>query len=420
MTAALALCVVLLGTVSFRTEIGVGADYTTQRYTVGIYDTLNWDWREEDTLNIETEGRTGLTLRLGVEGPGRRFDAVNAAGFSTRSARNALGLWYEQELGPALSLRAGNDAELRHYHAWFPALADTLYGGRDYWSNNSRLELRYRPTERLRLNATEAVEFLRYAEPDSYHYNYHLNRARLTGWWEAGLFTTVGFGTGWTRRWSPQDRSRDYDDIHGQAGLEHIFEAGFRAGLDNELRRRAYRGAGFSYWEDALTLSAGASAGAFEIELENEANWLMYDTVSPVYPSLFENGLRLSFDLPLADGVRFRAGPGLDIGVGIHERGDEDYRELSLRAALDIFGTDRLWLSLEDRVGLRRYPYADTTWQTDYAFNELSLFGSWTALRGRAGELRVEAMASVSPEWHARATDNFALAIYSLDLKYGF
>lgn len=419
MTAAALL---LLGSLTLRTELGIGADYTTQRYQVGSWDTLNQGWQEADTLNVETEGRAGLTFRLGYREGGHRLDASNTAGASTRSVRDRLNLWYEREFLPALSLRAGNEAELRHYHDWFPKLADTLYRGRDYWSNASRVELRLRPADRLRLTASESFELLRYAEPDSYYYDYHLNRARLSGWWEPGLFTTANFGTGWNRRRAGTDPERDYDEYELRAGLEHLFERGFQLGGGSETRRREYRaGRWSSGWEQALSLSAGRSFGRVGLELENEARWSAYDSSTAVYPSLFENRLGLAVELAAGTGTRLRAGPWLETGTGIAGHREDDYRELSVLAGLDVFGSDRFWLSLEDRLGLRQYPNADTTWQTaQYSFNELSLFGNWTVLRGRAGELRLEAMASVTPEWHARASDDFLLAIYSLDIKYGF
>jgi hypothetical protein len=414
------LLAALAGAMSLRTEVGIGGDYTTQRYKVVGYDTLNWNWLEEDTLDIETEGRTSLAFRFALDGAAGRFSADNAASVSTRSARDGLSLWYERALGPALNLRAGNDAELRHYHRWFPGLADTLYGGRSHWSNSSRLELRLRAGDALRLTLTDGFELLRYAEPDSWYSDYQLNRARLAGWWEPGLLTTVDFGGGWSWRRADRDAGRDYDEYAVEAGLEQQFDGGLRLGGEGEHRQRRYRTAFRSSRQEAVTATAGLGLGSAGLALENESRWTVYDSAVPGYASLFENGLRLTFELAVRPEFILRAGPRADLGVGLAAPGEDDYRELSVAAGLDAFRADRFWLSFEDRLGRRSYPHADTAWQSDYTFNELSLFANWTALRGRSGELRLEAMASVTPEWHARRTDDLALAVIALDLKYGF
>ncbi|MFO7675108.1 MAG: hypothetical protein R6X12_02150 [bacterium] len=412
------LLLFLAGALSFSTEAGIGADYTTQRYAVANYDTVNWNWLEEDTLDVESEGRAGLAFRLALDTASTRFDANNAASVSTRSVRDVLGLGLEQALGPTLVLRAGNDADLRHYHRWLPALSETLYGGRDYWSNSTRLELRWRPVPYARLALSDGFDLVRYARPDSWYHDYAVNRARLTGRWEPGLFTGADVAGVWSRRRAGQDPDRDYDDWSAQAGLEHRLEGGLRLGGDGEFRRREYRGSLAAYRERAVTATAGMDLGAGSVELAEEARWTVYDSATPVYTSLFENGARLTFDFPIGTVLTLRGGPRVDLGVGLDGPGDEDYRELSLAAGVDLYRVERLWLSVEDRFGLRRYPHADTAWQSDYRFNELSLFGSWTALSGRQGELRVEAMASVTPEWHSRRSDNIALGVYSIELKY--
>jgi hypothetical protein len=37
---------------------------------------------------------------------------------------------------------------------------------------------------------------------------------------------------------------------------------------------------------------------------------------------------------------------------------------------------------------------------------------------GPAGSLNLEGFATIAPEWHALAADNFATHIYSLELSY--
>ena len=410
-----------LGVLTLSNEFGLGGDYTTQAYRVyGEYDTLTYEWEEEDTLDVETEARGSWLLRAGVGGDAATLDVNNTVSFSTRSVRDYLSLWYEQQLGELFEVRATNDAEVRHYHDWFPGAADTLYGGRDYWSNNGRFELRAQPTEVVRIVLSDAVELLRYAEPDSYSYDYTVNRVRLSGSLEPAMFTTVDLEADWSRRWARLADSRDYDEYGLRAGVDHMFDGGLDLTATGDLTRRGYEGRAYSYWETGLSATAGYDFTGFGFDIEEEANWTRYDSVTTVYTSLFENSFELTANVTPVPELSVRFGPRYDVGRSLGTPGDDDYRELSGVAAIDYFSTDRVWVSGEDRFGWRRYPYADTSYQSNYAFNEFSLFLNWTVISGAAGELRLEAMASVSPEWHARRSDNFTLAVYSAELKYGF
>jgi hypothetical protein len=49
------LLLAALGVLTFSNELGLGGDYTTQAYRIyGEYDTLTYEWEEEDTLDVET------------------------------------------------------------------------------------------------------------------------------------------------------------------------------------------------------------------------------------------------------------------------------------------------------------------------------------------------------------------------------
>ncbi len=415
------LLLVILGVFTFSNELGLGGDYTTQAYrTFGAYDTLTYEWEEEDTLDVETEARGSWVLRAGVDGDAVMLDVNNTVSLSTRSARDYLSLWYEQQLGEVFEVRATNDAEVRHYHDWFPGVADTFYTGKDYWSNNSRLELRARPTEVVRIVLSDAVELLRYAEPDSYSYDYTVNRVRLRGSVEPAMFTTIDLEAEWSHRWARVADGRDYDEYGLRAGVDHMFDGGLDLGATGDLARRGYDGRAYSYRETGLSATAGYDFTGFGFDIEEDASWTWYDSTTAVYTSLFENSIELTANVTPVPELSVRLGPRYDAGRSLGTPGDDDYRELSGVAAIDYFSMDRVWVSVEDRLGWRRYPYADTSYQSNYAFNELSLFLNWTAISGSAGELRLEAMASISPEWHARQSDDFALAVYSAELKYGF
>jgi len=80
---------------------------------------------------------------------------------------------------------------------------------------------------------------------------------------------------------------------------------------------------------------------------------------------------------------------------------------------------DRLWLSVEDRLGRRRYPLADSSFQSNYVFNEFNLMVNWTIIKTGRGGLSINGMASISPEWHSDKSSDLATRIFTIELKYG-
>jgi hypothetical protein len=107
------------------------------------------------------------------------------------------------------------------------------------------------------------------------------------------------------------------------------------------------------------------------------------------------------------------------LGRSLPQPTDQDFREPSLAVGFDLFLVNRLWLSLEDRIGRRRYLLADSGYQSDYAFNELNLNLNWTVFSRPGSTLSMSAMATISPEWYAVETDDFTTRIFTFELKYG-
>jgi hypothetical protein len=271
----------------------------------------------------------------------------------------------------------------------------------------------------MTISVSDAVELLAYAEPDSYNYNYAVNRLRADFTKELGMFGSVDGEYGWARRWAAASDGRDYSEHTGRAGFDYYGEAGFSVGIANDVTRRDYSGVPYSFWEEEFSIAAGHSFGSLGLNLANESGWTWYDSTGEVYTNLFENSTELSVELQPMLELTLRLGPQYALGRGLAGPGDDDYHEYSLCAGVDYFILDRLWLSVEDRIGRRTYPAADTTYQSNYVFNELTAFFNWTLLSGPAGKLGLEGMVNVSPEWHARQTDNFSLGVYSLEVKYG-
>jgi hypothetical protein len=416
------LLIILPGALlTFNPEFGLGADYSSQRYrAISGFDTLNYEWTEDDTTDIETEGRGFVDLDLGCEAGRLRLDINNTTSLSTLSARDLLGLRAEFGLLPGLRIDFTDDAEARWYHGWFPAVLDSSWSGEDYFNNRAGLEVEYEPIDRLELTAGDRLELMRYASPDSYSYDFLLNRLELGARVGLGDFSSFDVEYGWAQRDAEVLVERDYVEHAIDVGLDLYPGSGFSFGLGNELARRTYGTAAGSGTEERACVRAGWDFGTLALEVADDASWTWYDSVTAVYANVLENSLRPSFEVRPGDELALRFGPRWDFGRGLAGPGENDYVELSVVGGLDFFRLGRFWTTVEDRVGWRRYPNADTTWQSNYAFNEFSLFLSWTVLPVAARGLMLEGMASVTPEWHADRSDDLSIALFSLELKYGF
>jgi len=412
-----AFLLALLAGLGFESSVSLGGDYTIQNYKTGGYDTINYEWREQDTLDRETEGRGALMVGMDLDQAGVRLDLTNTAAFSTRSVRDQATIALEENPLTWLGLGLDGDFEFRKYHSLFPRLADTGYS-EDYLTGSGRAEVELRPLAGTEITLANRLETQRYAEPDSYSYNYVLNRASAGIDQELGALASFDATYAWTRRWVAEVADRNYQGLELDAGLSSYLESGWQFGLRNTLGRRRYPTPEHSYWEEGLSANVGRDFTGVALELANDAAWTWYDSTTAVSTDLFENSTRLEFSVQVLGDLTVRAGPRVDFGRNPQGPSADDYRELSFAAGIDYFKLDKVWLTIDDRIGRRAYPNADSAFQSSYTFNEWSLLGNWTVLTSPAGELRLEASASVTPEWHTDSFDDFMMRSYSLELKY--
>lgn len=410
------LLLALLSALTLRQEVGVAGDYTNQTYGIIDPDTLrNPD--EWDTLDIETEARGFWNLDLDLDAGPTRFFAGNDFTLSTGSVREALALAFSRDLLPNLEIEIRNDAELSYYHRALPQLADTGFQS-DYWSNTSNLALDFDVTPTLALSASDQFQLFHYPQPDSYSFDHRLNRVRAGLRQELGGVSSLGLEYDWTRRWAVDDQN--YAEQGLDADFQWYFDAGPSLVLENSVVRRGYASAGRSYWEEAPGLRFDLDLSpAFDVSLEDEARWTWYDSPTSVYTNLIENSTRLDIEWRATPDLSLRVGPQYDLGRGLPAATSDDYREVSATIGIDYMRMDRLWLSVEDRLGQRRYPLADSSFQSNYVFNEFSLMANWTILKTAGGGLFLNTMVSIWPEWHTDRSSDLATRIFSLELKYG-
>lgn len=412
------MMLVLLGLFTALTtsnEFRLGADYSNQTYGVVNLDTLRYP-EEKDTTDFETEGRASWDFGLDLESGPTGFRADNDLNLSTRSVRDALRLDFETELAPGLTLDAADAAEARFYHKALPQLADTGYS-KNHLSNSTDLKLNYAVSEAVSVFVSNQVQFYHYPEPDSYNYDYLLNRARAGTRVDLGDISGLDLGYGWSRRWAGDQR---YWEHSVEAGLDWYFDAGPHAELTADGIRRVYPEKYRTYWEfdPALRLDVDLG-GKVSLSLDDESRFNWYDSTGSVYTNMFENSLRPVVEYRPVSELSLRLGPQFETGRSLPAPTEDDFREISILAGFDLMKADRLWLSVEDRVGVRRYPLADSSFQSDYLFNELTAFASWTIVKAGPARFSLDAMVSISPEWHSDAASNLASRIYSVELKYG-
>ena len=416
MVASSLTILLLIGAARFGTELGLGADYSSQQYWPSLYDTLE-PGSQSDTVNVETEARGSLSLSLDISPEaGRGFEARNYLGFSTRSLRDRLELAFRGDIASWLGLQVADETEFKVYHSLVPT-ADTLYST-DHVANSGRLQLDVRPGEALTFSVWDRVQLYHYPEPDSYTYDYSLNELGLGVRRQFGLISEADADYTWSRRYAG-DQSYTGHDL--DVGLDWYSDAGPVIGLSGDLSRRSYAAREWSYLELGPGISFnGDFTDYLSLDFSNESRWTWHDSASSVHRDVFANTARLSLDARLGSNLTLHAGPQHELERGLPKPNNDDYRELAFVSGLDLLVARRLWLSFEDRLGRRRYPLADSSLQTNYAFNEVNIFLDWTVLSGRAGSIVLDGMVSISPEWHARQTDNFSTRIYTLELKYRF
>jgi hypothetical protein len=428
------LVTALVSAASLKSELGLGGDYTNQHYTALALDTL---LQTQDTLTFDTEGRGLLNLSLNLNSPHTQLDATNGLSLSTRSIHDLLNLELEQELLRPLKLQGDYTGEMRYYHNALPLLSDTSFRN-DYLDQAGWLTLKYVLADRLDLAAGTGLEYLHYPQPDSFSSDYLMGRMRASGSFDLGELSSLDANYEWSRRWTPATSmtatdSQDYQNHDLRLSANSYLGANWRLLLDNGLSRRTYLAPGRSYWEEnpAVTLAWDLS-DKFTLELANDTRLTWYDTVTLVYRNQFLSALKPSLEFKPALEWALRCGPQWDFPAaplvrriipGTSQRfplTSDDYVESALWAGLEYLKSSKLWISLEDRLGRRRYPLADSSYQSDYRFNDLSFTVDWTVVPTPGGGLALEASASVTPEWHDEPTDNTTTNTFTFDLKYGF
>jgi len=93
----------------------------------------------------------------------------------------------------------------------------------------------------------------------------------------------------------------------------------------------------------------------------------------------------------------------------------EAYFESATVISFEYFTLSSLMMNLENQFGLRDYD-VENSFQTDYAFNRLSLFSTMRI----AGNVKFDIIGSIEWEWHDQQFDNNTFYLLNSSLSYGF
>ncbi|MEO0068098.1 MAG: hypothetical protein ABIK23_03075 [candidate division WOR-3 bacterium] len=396
-----------------RNDAGIGGDYSTQRYT--ITDTIT-----KDTTSPGAELRTFWTIYLNNDKPARNLQSENAISISNVSIHDRFHFGFSTELNPKIRLQATADGELRYYHHYLPLLGDTLQRN-SYFNNNLKLGVGSRFLNNLTVTIQENIELHHYLSSDTFTYNYFINRAGVIANLNIGELSLITLNYNYNRLWAQNQSEQNYAENKFNLDLDNYLGTDLHLTFSDYFTRRSYANRLRSYWEVEPQFSCGWDfSPQIGLKVDENLRLTWFDETTAVYQNQAENRIGLGLEFRPGSILTFSLGPQFDVSRSLAHPTDQDYRELALYLGADLFKSDWVWLSIEDRFGERRYLFSDSGFQSDYRFNEFSLFGNWKIIPTSRGGFNLEVMVSIAPEWHQEAVDNLAATYCLLELKYSW
>ncbi len=404
---------------SFTTEnnLGLSAYHINQRYTIA--DTTTRDTQDTDT-EIQTFWNFRLTQPrqeqiLSSAEPHHGLELNNSLYLTTTSLRNRLNINFTTRPWSILQLRTGYDGEIRYYHQLFPSLRDTFHLN-PYLNNNLNLDLNLTPLSRVTIHPGATVELQHYLPPDSTAANYQLYRSRLGLKLATAGLSLIQFNTGYNLLHTAND-SQQYSEWTATAGFDGYADWGGRLTIDNNFARRLYRTRTRSYRELQPAVTVGWDGTSnFGVTVEDQLRLTWYDETTAVYQNLVENRVTMELEFRPNNTVTLRTGPHWETSRSLPAATSQDYQEPALNLGVDLFLPEKLWLTIEDRLGKRSYLSLDSGFGSSYRFNEINLLLNWQVLKG----ITLTGTVNIAPEWHTESIDNLAALTYFLELRYTF
>lgn len=406
------ILLMILG-VTISNDAGVEGYYSDLRYTIA--DTVT-----RDTIIPNTELRSYWSLNFTYQHPGYQIQTDNNLQLSTAALADYLNFNFTKTLNSFLALTAVADGEIRYYHDYFSQLQDSILRN-SYLNGKLNINLQYRFTEQIIINATDEIEHQHYLPADSFYYNYYLNRTKLTFNAPLGDFSTLLLECGFNRLWTPNQPRQNYTEYNVYLNWDSYLIQTWDLQLENFFSRRTYSDTTRSYLELNPSLFISRELGsALEVSFNENPRLTWFDETTAVYQNQITNQLGMEIEFRPNSVLTFRFGPQTELLRSFERITAQDYYEFALNLGIDLIHAPGLWCSVEDRLGTRHYLLNDSAFQSNYRFNEFNFYGSWKILNTASGELRLELMLNISPEWHQEAIDNLAALTSSIQLQYSW
>ncbi|MGB9742780.1 MAG: hypothetical protein ACP5JB_07630 [candidate division WOR-3 bacterium] len=404
------ILLLILGII-IRNDAGLSGYYSSLRYPVA--DTVT-----RDTTLPNTELRSYWSINLDAKQPGYQIQTDNNLQLSTASLTDYLNFACTVPLNQVLNFATGVDGEVCYYHHYLPLLADTTLRN-SYLNAKLSAGLQYRLNDRLTISARDNLEHQHYLPVDSFYYNYYLNRAKLGFDAQLSELSTLTLECGLNRLWTRTQPGQNYTESSLYLNWNVYPGTDWNLQFDNSLTRRSYPEKTRSYLElnPALVISRNFGS-ALELSLNASPRMNLFDETTTVYQNQITSQLGMECQLQPSNGLTLRAGPQTELLRSLDRISSQDYHEISLSLAIELVRSARFWITAENRYGIRRYLLNDSALQSDYRFNEFNLYSTWKITNLPPGELSLELMLNIAPEWHSEAIDNLAALTSSLQLRY--
>ena len=263
-------------------------------------------------------------------------------------------------------------------------------------------------------------EDLRYQGRSDFEYDQNRWTASSLMSLNRGLELSLDLEAGGGVRTVPDSTSISYERGFLNADALWIFGPGHSLSLFSAFERRVFHDPNTRspYWDLVLQPQLRILLGAvWRLNLDFAQELLLYDVDGQVYEDtwLGEVGVCLSrrfgqLELGLEPSWSWDSSPRF---------ADDEYHQPSVIVKADLYGTGRLWFTLDEEIGRRYYkdaPEGSLQLYTDYTFFRTTLMATLTISKA----LSLSAFVSDQPDNHVREEDDSRLTLYSLSLRSSF
>ncbi len=271
------------------------------------------------------------------------------------------------------------------------------------------------------VGAKVAFENKSYSEQSLYSYDYTISKFKFD--FSNPLFGNDQLGLSWqfAFRHAPDSAEAGYLRNNFYISWDKFWKSNYiRA--DIEAERRVYNSDDLwgDYWHvnGALTPRIGVG-NKLTLAPKAVVEAYRYDWATEVYPKRETVELDAGIEWAFSPFIRGQLAPKFYISHAEKEVQTDNFREISLRIGADWLKHKKIWFYSNLEFGQRFYdnePPVEYSMFSDFVFIEGSAFGTLWIREG----LRLDLIASYSPEWHDLRKDDLTSLYFSTNLRYEF